>query len=87
MRDFHQTGNFTVFGGAYPPEAHSSNPMNRKAAEVGPLAAVLFALVIGALTTSVAVTTLQRVHATSYGFQSGGLIEVSAMPALREMLW
>ena len=84
---FAQTENFTVFGGTYPTETHGSHPVERKAAEVGPLAAVLFALVIGAMATSGAVAALQRVHATGYGFQSGGLIEVSAMPALREMLW
>jgi hypothetical protein len=87
MRDFYQTETFTVFGGAYPTETHSSIPADRKSAEVGPLVAVLFALVIGAMTTSGAVAAIKRVHATGYGFQTGGLIEVSAMPALREMLW
>lgn len=81
------TENFTVFGGAYLTEAHGSYPARRKATGIGPLAAILFALVIGTVTTSGAIAAIKRVHATGYGFQTGGLIAVSTMPALREMLW
>ena len=42
---FTRTENFTVFGGAYLTETHSSHPMPRKATGIGPLAAVLSALV------------------------------------------
>jgi hypothetical protein len=84
---FTRTENFTVFGVAYPTETHSNHPVPRNATGIGPLAAVLFALLLGALTTSGAVAALKGTRAMDYGFQSGGLIEVSAMPALREMLW
>jgi hypothetical protein len=84
---FTRTENFTVFGGAYLTETHSSHKMPRKATGIGPLAAVLFALVFGALTTSGAVAALKGARATDYGFQSGGLIAVSSMPAVREMVW
>ena len=88
MRDLHPTANFTVFGSTYPAESHSHNPAIRKtAAAIGPLAAVLFALVVGATTTAGAITATQRIWTTDYGFQSAGRMENLGMPGLREMMW
>ena len=46
MRD---TANFSVFGGVYPAEAHSHSPIqgSSNTYNAAPLAAVLFALVVG----------------------------------------
>ena len=90
MGDLHPKANFTVFGGVYPAEMHSSNsPALRqpRAASAGPLAAVLVALVIGTATTSGAIAAIKRVQTTGYGFQTAGYFAVSGMPALRELVW
>ena len=85
MRD---TANFSVFGGVYPAEVHGHNPIRRtsKNYTAGPLAAVLFALVVGLSATTGAVAALKGVRATDYGFMTGNT-EISGAPALREVLW
>ena len=89
MADLHPTANFTVFGAMYPTEMHSSSPLPRqpRSASVGPLAAVLVALVIGTATTSGAIAAIKRIQATGYGFQTAGYFAVNGMPALRELVW
>ena len=89
MADLHPTANFTVFGALYPAEMHSSSPMPRQttSASVGPLAAVLVALIIGTVTTSGAIAAIKRVQATGYGFQTAGYFAVNGTPALRELVW
>ena len=89
MGDLHPTANFTVFGGIYPAEMHSGSPLPRqpRAASIGPLAAVLVALVIGTATTSGAIAAIKRVQTTGYGFQAAGYFAVTGMPALRELVW
>jgi hypothetical protein len=86
MRDLHPTAHFTVFGGVYPTEINSSNlPLRQpRSGSIGPLAAVLVALVIGAATASGAVAAIKRVQAIGYGFQTAGYF---GMPALREVVW
>jgi hypothetical protein len=83
MRD---TANFTIFGGVYPAEAHSRHPIRRSsgAANAAPLVAILFALVIGISVTG-AVAAI--VGTSGYGFMPAGNMEISGVPALREMLW
>jgi len=90
MGDLHPTANFTVFGGIYPPEMHSSSPLplrQPRSGSIGPLVAVLVALAIGTVTTSGAVAAIKRVQATGYGFQTAGYFAVTGMPALRELMW
>ena len=89
MGDLHPTANFTVFGGVYPAEMHSSSPPLRqpRSGSVGPLVAVAVALVIGTATTSGAIAAIKRVQATGYGFQTAGYFAVTGMPALREAVW
>src|SRR5689334_15768515 len=89
MGDLHHTANFTVFGGIYPAEMHvSSRPLQQpRAGSLGPLAAVLVALVIGTATTSGAIAAIKRVQTTGYGFQTAGYFAVTGMPALRELVW
>ena len=89
MRDLHPTANFTVFGGVYPAEMHSSSPPLRqsRSGSVRPLAAVVAALLIGAATTPGAIAAIKRVQATGYGFQTAGHFAVTGMPALREVMW
>jgi len=89
MRHLHHTAHFTVFGGAYPAETHSRNPQTpkAKAGTIGPWAAVLVALVVGATTTAGAIAATQRIRTTDYGFQTAGRAENLAMPSLREMMW
>src|SRR3954447_14706092 len=88
MADLHPTANFTVFGRVYLAEMHSSSPALRqpRSASVGPLAAVLVALVIGTATTSGAIAAIKRVQTTGYGFQAAGYFAVTGMPALRELV-
>lgn len=85
MRD---TANFSVFGGVYPAEAHNS-PMQHASTpyNAAPLAAVLFALVVGLSATTGAVAALKSVRATGYGFLLAGNMEISGVPYLREVLW
>ena len=89
MGDLHPTANFTVFGGVYPAEMHSSGPPLRQSrpGSIGPLAAVVVALLIGVGTTSGAIAAIKRVQATGYGFQTAGYFAVTGMPALREAVW
>ena len=90
MRDFHHTANFTVFGGSYLAESHGKNPMLRDTSgvgSIGPLAAVLVAIVLGATTTAGAITAAKYIHAAEYGFQTAGYIETLGGPSLREVLW
>jgi hypothetical protein len=83
------TANFTVFGGLYPTEAHSDNPIGRTSNThiAAPLAGILFALGIGLATASGAVAALKGVHETGYGFQLAGNMQVPGVPTLREVLW
>ena len=87
MGDLHPTANFTVFGGIA--EMHGSGPPLRqpRSGSVGPLVAVLAALVIGIATTSGAIAAIKRVQTTGYGFQTAGYFAVTGMPALRELVW
>jgi hypothetical protein len=88
MANLHPTANFTVFGGVYPAERHSSSPLRQpRSGSVGPLAAVLVALVIGTATTSGAIAAIKRIQTTGYGFQTAGYFAVNGMPALREVVW
>ena len=89
MGDLHPTANFTVFGGIYPPEMHtSSRPLQQaRAGAVGPLAAVLAALVIATATTSGAIAAIKRAQPIGYGFQTAGHFAITGMPALRELVW
>ena len=89
MGDLHPTANFTVFGGVYPAEMHGSSPPLRqpRSGSVGPLVAVLAALLIGTATTSGAIAAIKRVQTTGYGFQTAGHFAVTGMPALRELMW
>lgn len=86
MRD---TVNFTVFGGVYPSEAHSRNPIRRTTSTptAAPLAAMLFALVVGLSTATGAVAAMKLITSTGYGFLLAGNMEISGVPTLREMLW
>ena len=86
MRD---TANFSVFGGMYPAEVHGHNPIQRtsKNYTAAPLAAVLFALVVGLSATTGAVAALKSVRATGYGFMLAGNTEISGVQTLREVLW
>ena len=86
MRD---TANFSVFGGVYPAEVHRHNPIQRtsKNHTGAPLAAVLFALVVGLSATTGAVAALKSVRGTGYGFMLAGNMEISGVPTLREVLW
>ena len=86
MRD---TANFSVFGGVYPAELHRHNPIPRTPQNytAGPLATVLFALVVGLSATAGSVAALKSVRATGYGFMLAGNTEISGVPTLREVLW
>jgi hypothetical protein len=82
----HQTESFTVFGGAYPTETHSGNPVDRKVVGgASRLVAVVLALVIGALMTTGAIAALKRLQDTGYGFQTADHSLFVAGP--REILW
>lgn len=88
MQNLHNTANFTVFGGAYPAESHSHNPIREaKSGKVGPMAAVLVALIVGATTTAGAITSAERVHSMGYGFQTASYVETLGGPSLRELQW
>lgn len=89
MRDFNRTENFTVFGGFYPAETHSGNSMVRqsKAGSVGPLAAVLVALVLGATTTAGAITATKRIHATNYGFSITSYSKIPGVAHFEDALY
>ncbi|MEA2831743.1 MAG: hypothetical protein QOF22_2491 [Bradyrhizobium sp.] len=89
MNDFRQTENFTVFGGFYPAETHSRNRIARRsrAGSVGPLAAVLVALVLGATTTAGAITATKRIHATNYGFSLASYSKIPGVPHFQDALY
>jgi hypothetical protein len=89
MRDFRQTENFTVFGGFYPAETHSRHPVVRqsKAGSVGPLAAVLVALVLGATTTAGAITATKRIHAANYGFSIASYSKIPGVAHFEDALY
>ena len=83
------TANFSVFGSVYPAEVHRHNPIQRTSKHYigAPLAAVLFALVVGLSATAGSVAALKSVRATGYGFMLAGNTEISGVPTLREVLW
>jgi hypothetical protein len=58
---------FTLFGGAYVPESHGAcrTVRERKTGSLGPMAAVLAALLVGSVTTAAAISVTSRVQATS----------------------
>ena len=89
MRDFNRTENFTVFGGSYPAEMHDGNPMLQKAraGSIGPLAAVLVALVIGATTTAGAITATKRIHASNYGFSIASYSKIPGVAHFEDVLY
>jgi hypothetical protein len=89
MRDFKRTENFTVFGGSYPAETHSTHPMLRKprAGSIGPLAAVLVALVLGATTTAGAITAAKRIHATGYGYSIASYSKIPGVAHFEDALY
>jgi hypothetical protein len=89
MNDFRQTENFTVFGGFYPAETHSRNRIVRRsrAGSVGPLAAVLVALVLGATTTAGAITATKRIHATNYGFSLASYSKIPGVAHFQDALY
>jgi hypothetical protein len=89
MRDFNQTENFTVFGGSYPAESHSGHPMLRKhrAGSLGPLAAVLVALVLGATTTACAITAAQSVRGSNYGFSIASYSKIPGVAHFEDALY
>jgi len=89
MRDLRQTENFTVFGGFYPAETHGRNQIVRRAraGSVGPLAAVLIALVLGASTTAGAITATKRVHATDYGFSITSYSKIPGVARFEDVLY
>jgi hypothetical protein len=86
MRD---TANFSVFGGVYPAEVHSHNPIpgSSNSCTATPLVAILFAFVVGLSATSGAVAALKSASAGDYGFLLAGNMEISGVPTLREVLW
>jgi hypothetical protein len=89
MHDFRRTENFTVFGGFYPAETHSRNRIVRRsrAGSVGPLAAVLVALVLGATTTAGAITATKRIHATNYGFSLASYSKIPGVAHFQDALY
>ena len=89
MRDFNRTENFTVFGGSYPAETHNGNPMHPKARAglMGPLAAVLVALVLGATTTAGAITATKRIHASNYGFSIASYSKIPGVAHFEDVLY
>jgi hypothetical protein len=89
MRDLRQTENFTVFGGFYPAETHSRNRIVRRsrAGSVGPLAAVLVALVLGATTTAGAITATKRIHATNYGYSLASYSKIPGVAHFEDTLY
>ena len=89
MRDLRQTENFTVFGGFYPAETHGRNRIVRRsrAGSVGPLAAVLVALVLGATTTAGAITATKRIHATNYGFSLASYSKIPGVAHFQDALY
>jgi hypothetical protein len=89
MHDFRQTENFTVFGGFYPAETHSRNRIVRRSrtGSVGPLAAVLVALVLGATTTAGAITATKRIHATNYGFSLASYSKIPGVAHFEDTLY
>jgi hypothetical protein len=89
MHDFRQTENFTVFGGIYPAETHSGNPVIRQSTggSVGPLAAVLVALVLGATTTAGAITATKLIQATNYGFSITSYSKIPGVAHFEDALY
>jgi hypothetical protein len=65
----HTAQMYTLFGGAYVAESHSANPMPRapKTHSIGPMAAVLVALLAGTATTAAAITAASRIKTTDWG--------------------
>jgi hypothetical protein len=89
MREFKQTENFTVFGGSYPAETHRDHPMLQKhrAGSVGPLSAVLVALVLGATTTAGAITAAKSVRASNYGFSIASYSKIPGVAHFEDVLY
>jgi hypothetical protein len=88
MHRSHQTDHFTVFGGLYPAEQRSGQPLPRQRTRaMSRLAPVLVALVVGAATAVGAVAATKRVHEMGFGYQTAGQFEVNGMASLREIRW
>ena len=83
------TASFSVFGGVNPAHAEKPSTLQRASSSgnAAPLAAVLFAIVVGISAATGAVAALKSVHATGYGFLLAGNMEISGVPYLREVLW
>jgi hypothetical protein len=68
MRTSNQAQVFTVFGGAFVAEAHDHIAPRKRAAAMGPLAAVLVALLVGTATTAGAIAATKHFQSTGYGW-------------------